>query len=230
LRTPRSLSDSVVSVNCCVITQHGTQPWAICRACERRGGRSPAPRLGRIVALVGSSVAGAGGAGERAGFGGRRGAEGGRARRRPTLSAARMCPPSGHASPHARSPLAVCARLRVATSLASAGRRDRAASLEAMIETTRSPARSRNRPTPHACEKRSTSARQPALAQRDPLTSESGSGDRTRRNADVGAPGSVGARQQHSGRSALVSGEGQRRLAERWSHVTLLQPGTWQRC
>jgi hypothetical protein len=23
-----------------VITEHGTQPWAICRACERRGGRS----------------------------------------------------------------------------------------------------------------------------------------------------------------------------------------------
>ena len=26
--------------DCCVITQHGASPWAICRPCERRGGRS----------------------------------------------------------------------------------------------------------------------------------------------------------------------------------------------
>src|SRR3954469_13181592 len=26
--------------DCCVITQHGAEPWAICRACERKGGRS----------------------------------------------------------------------------------------------------------------------------------------------------------------------------------------------
>ncbi|HVZ33979.1 MAG TPA: hypothetical protein VG963_16245 [Polyangiaceae bacterium] len=26
--------------DCCVITEHGAQPWAICRACARRGGTS----------------------------------------------------------------------------------------------------------------------------------------------------------------------------------------------
>jgi hypothetical protein len=26
--------------NCCVITRHGASQWAICFACERRGGRS----------------------------------------------------------------------------------------------------------------------------------------------------------------------------------------------
>jgi hypothetical protein len=26
--------------DCCVITEHGAQPWAICRTCARRGGTS----------------------------------------------------------------------------------------------------------------------------------------------------------------------------------------------
>jgi hypothetical protein len=26
--------------DCCVITQHGARQWAICRRCDRRGGRS----------------------------------------------------------------------------------------------------------------------------------------------------------------------------------------------
>jgi len=26
--------------DCCVITEHGAQPWAICRNCEKKGGRS----------------------------------------------------------------------------------------------------------------------------------------------------------------------------------------------
>jgi hypothetical protein len=26
--------------DCCIITEHGAQPWAICRPCARRGGNS----------------------------------------------------------------------------------------------------------------------------------------------------------------------------------------------
>lgn len=26
--------------DCCIITEHGAQPWAICRRCARRGGHS----------------------------------------------------------------------------------------------------------------------------------------------------------------------------------------------
>jgi hypothetical protein len=47
--------------DCCVITQHGTQPWAICRACERRGGRSLRHAwLGLILWLAGALLALAG--------------------------------------------------------------------------------------------------------------------------------------------------------------------------
>lgn len=44
--------------DCCVITQHGTQPWAICRACDRRGGRSlRSAWLGLLLWLGGALLA-----------------------------------------------------------------------------------------------------------------------------------------------------------------------------
>jgi len=44
--------------DCCVITEHGTQPWAICRACERRGGRSlRGPWFGLLLWLAATLLA-----------------------------------------------------------------------------------------------------------------------------------------------------------------------------
>ena len=43
--------------DCCVITQHGTQPWAICRACERRrGGRSLRSAWAGLLLWLGAAL------------------------------------------------------------------------------------------------------------------------------------------------------------------------------
>jgi hypothetical protein len=44
--------------DCCVITEHGAQPWAICRACARRGGTSlRGAWLGLLLWLAGALLA-----------------------------------------------------------------------------------------------------------------------------------------------------------------------------
>lgn len=44
--------------DCCVITEHGTQPWAICRACERRGGRSLRGAWFELLLWLGAALLG----------------------------------------------------------------------------------------------------------------------------------------------------------------------------
>ena len=42
--------------DCCVITEHGAQPWAICRNCEKKGGRSLRHAWGSLLLWLGTAL------------------------------------------------------------------------------------------------------------------------------------------------------------------------------
>ena len=43
--------------DCCVITEKGAKPWAICLTCDRTGGRSLAGGWWRVIAWVAGPIA-----------------------------------------------------------------------------------------------------------------------------------------------------------------------------
>jgi hypothetical protein len=42
--------------DCCIITEHGAQPWAICRKCEQKGGRSLRHAWGSLLLWLGTAL------------------------------------------------------------------------------------------------------------------------------------------------------------------------------